>query len=608
VDGKGMVGPVLYQEMLLGGRRGRWHWLRYIYVAWLLIVLVCWLGGSWLFVPLATRRPWTITDLAAFSSYYLSFFLFQHFLLLALITPVLVAGAVTDEKWRGTLQYLLTTDLLPWEILLGKLTARVYQAQMLALIGLPLICFFGPFAGLDVLRVFGFLACTLLLLFGIGSLSLLASVWCRHTRDAVLSVFCIGAAAFLLVPLIELLSARAAPGAVGALREYIHPLYPLGQAWMSMPADEYLRRLGYFAIFWGGLGFMCLLVAGWRLRAAYVRQLEKSGRQKRLHWWNLRRPRLKENPLLWKERYVEGIAPLSLLRKVPTWLGVAVILLLTTVSSGWILVEHLPYGTTLEHLWSLLRQGDWEALLSVWGRLDPNYWPFFWQGWAVLLLTTLIVGIRCSGAVSGEREKQTWEALLLTPMETHILIRGKLWGIAGACVPYLLAYAVPALTLSAIGGWFSVFWVALLLVITVLGIFYVAGVGIYWSVCSSTSWRSLLATLVSTYVAGLVLWALLFGIAMFVAVFILIFLAILEEIIRQRYGYRLGIAGNAALFNAWYIGFCILLAISFVIGSWLLIRNAEYRVSVLERTKHWKDEPKYGFRGRRRRHRVLEEP
>src|SRR5262245_66316966 len=69
-----------------------------------------------------------------------------------------------------------------------------------------------------------------------------------------------------------------------------------------------------------------------------------------------------------------------------------------------------------------------------------------------MLLASLLVGIRCSGAVSGEREKQTWEALLLTPLTSRQLIRGKLWGIMGASLIYVLAYAVPALLLSLAGS------------------------------------------------------------------------------------------------------------------------------------------------------------
>ena len=64
------------------------------------------------------------------------------------------------------------------------------------------------------------------------------------------------------------------------------------------------------------------------------------------------------------------------------------------------------------------------------------------------------------GAISSERERQTWEALLLTPLSAGQIIRGKLWGVMAASYWYLLAYAAPAVTLSVLGGPVAVFWTA----------------------------------------------------------------------------------------------------------------------------------------------------
>src|SRR5262249_42045696 len=152
--------------------------------------------------------------------------------------------------------------------------------------------------------------------------------------------------------------------------------------------------------------------------------------------------------------------------------------------------------------------------------------------------------------ISGEREKQTWEALLLTPLETQSLIRNKLWGILGAAVPYVMAYTIPALFLATLvgpeRGWIMMvvvavlavlavtifrkhidsiksFWVALIsavvlmfvsipmgggvlfltilcLIVTALAMFFMGAAGILCSVRCSTSWRSLLATLGLGYV------------------------------------------------------------------------------------------------------------
>jgi hypothetical protein len=55
-------------------------------------------------------------------------------------------------------------------------------------------------------------------------------------------------------------------------------------------------------------------------------------------------------------------------------------------------------------------------------------------------------------------------------------------------------------------------------------------------------------------------------------------------------------------FDGYYIAVCVALAGGFVFASWRLLASAEYRIAILERTKHWKDEPFHPrrFPGRRR--------
>src|SRR5262245_49561524 len=115
-----MVGPVLYQEMMLGARRNRAYVFRWCYAIWILLQLGVLLMGASMARPVVGRRPFDYTDFAEFARAFLNLLVTQHYLVLVLATPVLTAGAITDEKWRGTLQYLLVTELFSWEILLGK--------------------------------------------------------------------------------------------------------------------------------------------------------------------------------------------------------------------------------------------------------------------------------------------------------------------------------------------------------------------------------------------------------------------------------------------------------------------------------------------------------
>ena len=185
------MSPVLYQEMLLGGRRNRQHVFRWIYAGLLVFEVGIFLLGYLIALGGGAniRRLPSYTEFASFSRYTVEFLTAQHFLVLLLVTPTVAAGAITDEKSRGTLQYLLTADLQPGEILLGKMIGRSYQVVLLALTSLPLLAFFGVFAGLDLLGLLVLFAATFLLIFALAAASLLASVLCRHTRDAVLGLY-----------------------------------------------------------------------------------------------------------------------------------------------------------------------------------------------------------------------------------------------------------------------------------------------------------------------------------------------------------------------------------------------------------------------------------
>src|SRR5262249_48306217 len=81
--------------------------------------------------PPPALRPPTPADTARFASGLVSLILAQQFLLIALVTPAFAAGAITDEKTRGTLQSLLTAHLTPAAIVLGKLFARAVQVGVL---------------------------------------------------------------------------------------------------------------------------------------------------------------------------------------------------------------------------------------------------------------------------------------------------------------------------------------------------------------------------------------------------------------------------------------------------------------------------------------------
>lgn len=602
-----MIGPVLYLEMLLGSRRGRAYVFRWVYAGWLIL--------QFSFMYLIYRAQYNRIGMARpdtnatgwFASGFVEVFVVQQLILMLLATPAFAAGAITDEKTRGTLQYLLTADLTAWEIVLGKLVGRMAQVAILALVGLPLLCFVGVFGGLHPLLLLAVLATTVAPLFALGSASILASVWCKQTRDAVLGLYALGFGGYLLVwgthELADYLAGNLPVGAgpgwftetvetLDGLLSYFNPLFVMEPAWGSDDARGLAWRLLGSLLAWGSVGIVCLGLSVWRLRAAYLKQLEGEGKKSTPHWWQAERSAVSEEPIRWRERNVEGVAPLVIFKRVPRWLGLTLIFSLTVAVCGAILWAHRPAGLTLSSLLGMIFSFDVAGLqAAVFRSLDSSE-QFFWLGVVVTLIASLVVGIRCSGAVSGEREKQTWEALLLTPLATRQLIRGKLWGVLGASAPYLLAYAIPALTLAPLGGAMAMVWVILWVGVTLLAMWFVGAAGLWCSVRSRSSWRSLLGTLGFGYVGGFLVFAVSSPAMLILALILVLALVIIDSML------NIGLMQAANAFGTYFyltfqIAVCVVLTVAFYGASWAFIYYAEKRVSDRERVRHWKNEPAY---------------
>src|SRR5262249_58777169 len=110
---------------------------------------------------------------------YVHTFVTQRLRFRRLVAPVFTACAIAEEKARGTLPFLLATNLTATEIILGKCLARVAQMSLLVFTGLPTICFMGILGGLDAMTLLTLTVVTLGPLFALGAASLLVSVWCK---------------------------------------------------------------------------------------------------------------------------------------------------------------------------------------------------------------------------------------------------------------------------------------------------------------------------------------------------------------------------------------------------------------------------------------------
>jgi ABC-type transport system involved in multi-copper enzyme maturation permease subunit len=579
-----VVGPVLKQEMMLGGRRNRLHVLRWLYAA-LLVVEV--LGLALMVVyeearrggPMAGGReafnrtsfPEVIGD--RFSGLFVS----QQMIILMLLTPAFVAGAITDEKRSGTLQYLALTDLESRHVVLGKLLARLCQVALVMLAGWPLFALMAGFGGIPPVSMAFVLLVVLMPMFGLAAATLLTSVFCRQTRDAVVALYLI----FFIGALVVYFA--------GGWLSYLNPLWVLSPAWGppgSLDLSEAGKRLAVSSAIWGAIGATCTVVAAARLMPVFLKQME-SRRPEQLTWYQAGREAVPEEPVRWRETQVEGLAPFAGLKRVPQWLAISLIVLLSTASSlGVLYWAKDRKASTADVVRATLELNVRKA-----SELLPGAAEGFWyQGLAALLLWSLVVGIRCSGSIALEREKQTWEAVLLTPMTAKQIVRGKLWGVMGASGWYLLAYAAPAVSLSAFGGPLALCYTLLWIAVTVLGMYFIGAAGLWCSVRAKDSWRSLIHTLAIGYVGGLVLGLVLTPAFAVVMGLLLIILLVVDFFL----GTALAALGTSQyVWRVFFISSCIGMVVAFWLIAAMFVNRTVRWIADRDRTRHWYDEPTY---------------
>lgn len=526
-----MVGSVFVLESMRAGRRTRTHVLRWICGGWLLLQFFVYYS-DYLDRDNGTGSPGV---LASFTVAHLDRILIQQFLVVAVLTPPLVAGTITEEKTRGTLESLLTTEITPLAIVVGKLLARMADVFILTLVVLPMAAFLGPYAGASVSFLLGQAAVTILTAFGLSCLSLLASVWTRQTRAAIVCVY----VAVLVAVGLYWSGWITLPN----WARWFDPIWVLTPARDGTPPREFVRRLVQSIIAWLAMGSACIAIAAGRLRPAYIRQLgAKQSWIYRLR--TLVRPEPSWNPVAWKERYVGA--------RLPRWLPHALIALVT--------------------IWTVVKQLSSPAAVVAGVTVSPVE-VLTNNGWYAIGLLTLYVAVQSSGAISGERERQTWNELLMTPMSFRELLQGKLHGILAGAWPFLITYllasaaataawsqnsidymvifgtitatlavaarfASPRLARPAFAG-LALAWglladvsVALTLAVTLvtawLAMEFFAAVGLWCSVRCSSSWRSLMMTAGLGYVGGLVLTCVSTPLALSTAIVLYLLTRLLE--------------------------------------------------------------------------------
>lgn len=197
-----LIGPLFWYELRRLPRR-RMHLWRILYAAALLLGLVVVYLRSFrdrsAFEALTDPGPLDLAGNAAFAETYLMAFLAVQQLAVIALTPLYAAGSIADEKERRTFDFLLSSPLPHYQILLGKLLARLVYVGSILAVGLPVLMLTFLFGGVDFEHLLAGFAVAVVSAIFLGSLGVMLASQKNSLREtlpglatALLAPACLG--------------------------------------------------------------------------------------------------------------------------------------------------------------------------------------------------------------------------------------------------------------------------------------------------------------------------------------------------------------------------------------------------------------------------------
>jgi ABC-type transport system involved in multi-copper enzyme maturation permease subunit len=383
------------------------------------------------------------------------------------LAPAVLAGSIAGEKERGIMGLLLTTRVSPREIILGRLTGKLSQVAMVALAGVPAAAALAGLVGMRMGTLAVLLGLPAAVAVGGGGIAVLASTVSRRGRDALLTVYLLEVL-FLLSPLSTM------TGWLSDALDWLGMLNPF----MGLPALVWGDALTPSLVasgLWLAIGLAAAAVAGWRLRPATLRPLDGERVLRRGKARGHVPPVDENRPMLWKELYIERVGALG---GFGWWLGAILVVLL---GGGSLVLAALVAGSGVIAI-DASRARDLMRLTL---------------GNTASILECLIewaVGLRAAVAISSERERGTWDAILTSPLEGRAIIWGKLRGSLHA-LRWLLAATLLAWTLAALCGAIRPDDYAETVLETMAVATFMAAVGVRTSLSAATATRAMVITI-----------------------------------------------------------------------------------------------------------------
>lgn len=396
--------------------------------------------------------------------------------LVLLLAPAALAGGFAGDPQRTALGMLLGSRLSAAEIVGSRFLSRLGQVVVVTFGGLPAIAFLGAYCGMTIDSLLALLLLLLAVACGSASLALLLSVLFNRARDALIASYVLGLA-LLIVP--TLVSGRLSP-TVATWAQALNPFLCVDKLVLAGQVAPAFQSV----TIWSALALAGLTATIWLLWPTFLRRSDNRpqglGRQAKV-------PRMGENPIRWKELYIESAREFGRLLRVLTGLILGLMLggsILLTVLFLWRHVDSQPPQIVQQ---TLDAASQWIGVLAL-----PLGWLIQWA-----------VGVRAAAGISLEREQGTWDALMMSPLDGGEIVKAKMvaslyslrWFLAATLIVWLLGVMVESIELHDF---------FLMAISTALYTCVMSAIGVWSSLTTQSSGRAITLTLLGWLMARIV--------------------------------------------------------------------------------------------------------
>jgi ABC-type transport system involved in multi-copper enzyme maturation permease subunit len=423
-----------------------------------------------------------------------------------LLTPALLAGAFSGQRPQAALLLLLTCQVKPRDIVLGRLLGRLAICVVFMLAALPAVALLAGICDLRLADIGLMMFLPLAVGFGAGGMCCAFSVVSKRGRDALLAVYLINAL-ILLAPVFAKLLAPVFAKLYGtgfdACVAELNPYFAIDPLVTGAGQLDGLVTIGlWLAIGLGGVAF-----TAWRLRPSVTRGMNE-GAKKRRGKRRRRIPAVKAKPMLWKEMYIEQMRTINRIARALGILLVALYLFGHIAFGGALIVERIAKEILTAGRTSWLQDS---AYWNAW-QVSPVTYANFAQvtNYMMAWLLELAVGLRAASTISSERERNTWDSILTSPLEggeiIYAKLAGSLYGLRYLFLALVIGWILP-IAAGVVGARpnFTEITVAAAIVGTASVCVFMASLGLWMSLANATATRAMSLTVLLWIIAQTVI-------------------------------------------------------------------------------------------------------